>query len=186
MGHRANRLSLANLHALQELAAAALPPAPLPRQQLLDRHAVELPPGRHDHFSRAQLSRRNPPLQLGACLAHQVRLSEGLAALLEPSADITRIQGNRPHLREQQPTLPSHAQAPRQERRSSDQIPEGPPAPPALNPSCPQTRVRLPANLRPARPGVNAQGTQFSTIEAHVPSNSHRSTEEPPSPGPLA
>src|SRR3954471_15096151 len=93
MGHRANRLSLANLHALQELAAAALPPAPLTRQQLLDRHAVELPSGRHDHFSRAQLSRRNSPLQLGACLAHEVRRSEGLAALLEPSADITRIQG---------------------------------------------------------------------------------------------
>src|SRR3954469_6940536 len=112
LGHRADRLSLANLHAFQELRAAALPPAPLARQQRLNRHAVELPAARYDDVRSAHLACSNPLLELRACLAHQVRLSERLVALLEASADITRIQGNRPPLREQQqPSLPSHAQS---------------------------------------------------------------------------
>jgi hypothetical protein len=73
LGHRLDRLLLGHRDLREEPAATRLAPSVLAHQQSRHRHVARLPRAVEDHLRDADLSDRDPALELGAREAHLVR-----------------------------------------------------------------------------------------------------------------
>ena len=152
VGEGPDALHLADLRPREKFAAPRAAPAPLTHQQVSDRPAARLPGAREDDLSRADLTLRDPSLELGTRQPHFVRSLQGAQSLWLrcPRGDSNHVAVSLP--------------APFRVPRRVDEMPTGTATPSAVpagtasyvvfSPSCARAAAPQPAAMMPfALPG---------------------------------